>query len=233
MASYRYERDIKPEDLIQETPPPLTPAQQRANWWHYHWYYVVLIAAALLAVGYFVWNRVTEVQPDYTVAVVSRTDPDTAFLSQLETQLEALAGDVNGDGKVKVTVKGIWLALDFETQDAALQRLMQSSEDKLNSDFYLCESALFIVDDPTAMEQRDGWCAGGQRCGCFQTLDGTDPEEGDVLSVADFALPLQDTALANDVQSESSTLWYAARRLNEGMNADAAAALNALWEKLV
>ena len=87
MASYRYERDIKPEDLIQETPPPLTPAQQRANWWHYHWYYVVLIAAALLAVGYFVWNRVTEVQPDYTVAVVSRTDPDTAFLSQLETQL--------------------------------------------------------------------------------------------------------------------------------------------------
>ena len=32
MASYRYERDIKPEDLIQETPPPLTTAQQRANW---------------------------------------------------------------------------------------------------------------------------------------------------------------------------------------------------------
>ena len=208
MASYRYERDIKPEDLIQETPPPLTPAQQRANWWHYHWYYVVLIAAALLAVGYFVWNRVTEVQPDYAVAVVSRTDPDIAFLSQLETQLEALAGDVNGDGKVKVTVKGIWLALDFETQDAALQRLM---------------STLFIVDDPTAIEQRYG---------CFQTLDGTDPAEGDVLSVADFALPLQDTALAN-VQSESSTLWYAARRLNEGMDADTAAALNALWEKLV
>ena len=67
---------------------------------------MVLIAAALLAVGYFVWNRVTEVQPDYAVAVVSRTDPDIAFLSQLETQLEALAGDVNGDGKVKVTVKG-------------------------------------------------------------------------------------------------------------------------------
>ena len=223
MASYRYERDIKPEDLIQETPPPLTPAQQRANWWHYHWYYVVLIAAAVLAVGYFVWNRVTEVQPDYTVAVVSRTDPDTAFLSQLETQLEALVGDVNGDGKVKVTVKGIWLALDFETQDAALQRLMQSSEDKLNSDFYLCESTLFIVDDPTAMEQRYG---------CFQTLDGTDPEDGDVLSVADFALPLQDTALAN-VQSESATLWYAARRLNEGMDADTAAALNALWERLM
>ena len=183
---------------------------------------MVLIAAALLTVGYFVWNRVTEMQPDYTVAVVSRTDPDTAFLSHLETRLETLAGDVNGDGKVKVTVKGIWLALDFETQDAALQQLMQSSEDKLNSDFYLCESIPFIVDDTTAMEQRYG---------CFQTLDGTDPEEGDVLSVAGFALPLQGTALAN-VQSENATLWYAARRLNAGMDADTAAALNALWEKL-
>ena len=223
MASYRYERDIKPEDLLPDKPPELTPAQQRANWWHYHWYYVVLIAAAVLMVGYFVWSRVTEVQPDYTVAVVSRTDPDTAFLSQLETQLEALAGDVNGDGKVKVSVKGIWLALDYDGQDAALQQLMQSSEDKLNSDFYLCESTLFLVDDPAAMEQRYG---------CFQTLDGTDPEEGDVLSVADFALPLQDTALAK-LQSECSTLWYAARRLNEGMDADATAALNALWEKLV
>ena len=223
MASYRYERDIKPEDLLPDKPPELTPAQQRANWWHYHWYYVVLIAAAVLAVGYFVWSRVTEVQPDYTVAVVSRTDPDTAFLSQLETQLGALAGDVNGDGKVKVSVKGIWLALDYDGQDAALQQLMQSSEDKLNSDFYLCESTLFLVDDPAAMEQRYG---------CFQTLDGTDPEEGDVLSVADFALPLTDTALDN-LQIESSTLWYAARRLNEGMDADAAAALGALWEKLV
>ena len=223
MASYRYERDIKPEDLLPDNPPELTPAQQRANWWHYHWYYVVLIAAAVLMVRYFVWSRVTEVQPDYTVAVVSRTDPDTAFLSQLETQLEALAGDVNGDGKVKVSVKGIWLALNYDGQDAALQQLMQSSEDKLNSDFYLCESTLFLVDDPAAMEQRYG---------CFQTLDGTDPEEGDVLSVADFALPLTDTALAN-LQSKSSTLWYAARRLNEGMDADTTAALNALWEKLV
>lgn len=34
------------------------------------------------------------------------------------------------------------------------------------------------------------------------------------------------------MQSESTTLWYAARRLSEGMDADTAAALNALWEKL-
>lgn len=146
MASYRYERDIKPEDLIPEKPRQLTPAEARANWWRYHWHYVALLVLAVLAAGYFVWSRVTEVKPDYTVAVVSRTDPDTAFLAEVETQLEALAADVNGDGKVKVNVKGIWLAVDYYEGDVSLQKLMQSSEDKLNSDFYLCESTIFLVD---------------------------------------------------------------------------------------
>ena len=223
MASYRYERDITPEDPIQETPPPLTPAQQRANWWHYHWYYVVLIAAALLAVGYFVWSRITQVKPDYTVAVVGRMDPDAAFLSELETKLEAVADDVNGDGKIKVNVKSIWLALGYDGQDTSLRKLMESSEDKLNSDFYLCESIIFIVDDPAAMEQKYG---------CFRRLDGTDPQEGDRVSVADFAVPLEDTALAG-TQSESDAEWYVARRLSEGVDADMLAVGNALWERLM
>lgn len=162
-------------------------------------------------------------EPDYTVAVVSRTDPDTAFLAEVETQLEALAADVNGDGKVKVNVKGIWLAVDYYEGDVSLQKLMQSSEDKLNSDFYLAESTIFLVDDPAAMEQKYS---------CFQKLDGTDPAEGDTLSVADFAVPLADTALAG-AAVEDSTVWYAARRLNEGMDADAVSRTRTLWEALV
>ena len=75
---------------------------------------------------------------------------------------------------------------------------MESSEEKLNSDFYLCESTIFIVDDPAAMEQRYG---------CFRLLDGTDPQEGDRLNIADFAVPLEDTALAG-TQSESGADWY-------------------------
>ena len=223
MASYRYERDIKPEDLIPDTPRKLTPAEARANWWHYHWYYVLAIVLAVLAVGYFIWSRVTEVEPDYTVAVVSRTDPDTAFLAEVEEKLEALGEDVNGDGKVKVNVKGIWLALDFETQDASLRQLMESSEEKLNSDFYLAESVIFIIDDPAAMEERYG---------CFRTLDGTDPQEGAVLTIEDIAIPLEDTALAG-LETAGDTQWYAARRLADGVSDDVLAQTDALWEKIV
>lgn len=223
MASYRYERDIKPADLIPDKPRELTPAEARANWWHYHWYYVALIAAAVLLAGYFVWSRVTEVESDYTVAVVGRMDPDEAFLSELETKLETLADDVNGDGKVKVEVKSIWLALDYDGRDASVQQLMQSSEDKLNSDFYLAESTIFIVDDPAEMEQRYG---------CFRLLDGTDPQEGDRVQTADFAVPLEDTALAG-TKSESGADWYVARRLAEGVDSEKLSVADALWEKMM
>lgn len=118
MASYRYERDIKPEDLVQEESRELTPAEARANWWHYHWYYVALIAAAVLVLGYFAWQRATTVEPDDTVTVVGRTEPDEAFLSALETKLESLSEDVNDDGKIKVEVKGVWLDLRLNDNEA-------------------------------------------------------------------------------------------------------------------
>ena len=118
--------------LVLEGVGTLTKAEARANWWHYHWHYVALLVLAVLAAGYFVWSRVTEVKPDYTVAVVSRTAP----------------------------------------------------------------------------------------------------AEGDTVSVADFAVPLADTALAG-AAAEDGTVWYAARRLNEGMDADAVSRTRTLWEALV
>ena len=93
MASYRYERNIRPEDLVQEPPRVLTPKERRANWWHYHWYYVALILAALLAAGWYAWQNLTAVRPDYVVTVVSRTDPAPELLEQVQAQLEAV-GDV-------------------------------------------------------------------------------------------------------------------------------------------
>ena len=59
--------------LVLEGVGTLTKAEARANWWRCHWHYVALLVLAVLAAGYFVWSRVTEVKPDYTVAVVSRT----------------------------------------------------------------------------------------------------------------------------------------------------------------
>lgn len=52
------------------------------------------------------------------------------------------------------------------------------------------------------------------------------------MSVADFAVPLKDTALAG-TQSESGAEWYVVRRLREGVDADMLAIGDALWERLM
>ena len=99
MASYRYERNIRPEDLVQEPPRVLTPKERRVNWWHYHWYYVALILAALLAAGWYAWQNLTAVRPDYVVTVVRRTDPAPEPLEQVQAPLETEGSDENGDGR--------------------------------------------------------------------------------------------------------------------------------------
>lgn len=206
MASYRYERNIRPEDLVQEPPRVLTPKERRANWWHYHWYYVALILAALLAAGWYAWQNLTAVRPDYVVTVVSRTDPAPELLEQVQAQLEAVGSDENGDGRITVEVNSIWLDLSAMQEGGDFARLMESSQEKLNATFYLGESTLFLVDDPAGLEQMYG---------CFCHLDGTDPQEGEAVRVEDFALSAQDTLLAG-LPAPAEGAWYLARRVRAG-----------------
>lgn len=234
MASYLYERDIKPEDLINDLPRELSPKEKRANWWHYHWYYVALCMLAVLALGYYAWQRFTATEPDCIVTIVSTQPVEQETIDALQEKLTALSVDENNDGKINIEVKGIWLDLRTETQDSDTRQLMESSKEAFNSDLYLCQSMIFIVDDPAALEQMYG---------CFRLLDGTDPKEGDVVRIEDFAVPLENTELADlnktfttdDTGSGGAqTKWYLVRRVKEG--AEDAAAFTAgehLWGILV
>lgn len=206
MASYRYERNIRPEDLVQEPPRVLTPRERRANWWHYHWYYLALILVALLAAGWYTYQNLTAVQPDHVVTVVSRVSPSEELLDEVQARLEAVSADENGDGRVCVEVRGVWLDLAALREGGELARLMESSEERLNADFYLCESMVFLTDDPAGLEQLYG---------CFCRLDGSDPQEGEAVRVEDFALPAQETRLAG-LPAPADGTWYLARRVRSG-----------------
>lgn len=221
MASYRYEREIRPEDLIPEPPRTLTPAEKRANWWHYHWHYLVLIVCALAVLGWYLVRVFTKVEPDHIVTVVSRTSPEASFLEQVQARLEELAADENQDGKVTVEVRGIWLDLAAAQTGGDLARLMESSQERLNAEFYLGESVIFLVDDPEELEQQYG---------CFRRLDGADPQPDESLAVEDYAREIDTTALAGVDAPADGGQWYLARRLAEGVqDAEVLARGDALW----
>lgn len=118
---------------------------------------MLLIACAVLGAAYFAWHRLTEVQPDYRVAVVGRQDPSAELLADLETALEAAGTDVNGDGNVHA---------------------------------------------------------------------------GETITRTEFAVPLKDTALSALAEADGRT-WYLCRRITDGVDADALAAADALWEDLL
>lgn len=201
MPSYRYTREISPDDLQPTASPELSGKDKRKNWWHYHWkiLVIILIIAALLAS--FVYELVSQDTPDLSIGVLSPTDLPTSVVELLQEQLGALVGDVNGDGKTVVQVTVFTVALgDEEAQE----------EDSTGADTSLTTSSeAYTYTDPYA-----------QMAGVTKFVGALQDSETMVFLVATDMLPVYQTAysfLANldgtladedsSTQNDISFLW--------------------------
>lgn len=157
MASYRYLRDIKPEDLQPEAAPKLTGRRAFENWWHYHWIAVLAGALGAALAGYFIYSvtlgRAPE--PDYRIAIVSPETVSDETAAALETALEARVSDVNGDGRVLVEINQYTadFSADSLTGDAYAQ---MAAGVRLNSDLEENDSGIFLLRDPASFERYTG-----------------------------------------------------------------------------
>lgn len=104
MASARYTRNIRPEDLKTEPPRELTPKEKLANWWDYNWKWVLIGAAVVLLVVLSLRETLLRPKPDYQVGIVTRRGVPEEAANQLSKALQALGEDLNGDGKVLVEI---------------------------------------------------------------------------------------------------------------------------------
>ena len=74
MASYRYERNIKEEDLRPLKERHYTRKERWNNWWDYNLKWVVLAVIVVGFVGYcFIGQYFFTVHPDYNIGVVPPT----------------------------------------------------------------------------------------------------------------------------------------------------------------
>lgn len=202
--------------------PAMTPAQRRANWWHYHWFWVLLGLAALLAAGRIAWDHLTRLAPDCSVAVVTRCALLPEEEAALLAALTAAAQDTNGDGQVLVALNLIPLQYNAAGLDEMSAALLATSLEKLNADFYTCQSGLFLLDDPAAFQAAHH---------ALRYLDGSEPPE----TAADWqnmARPLAESPALAGLQLaglNAKSLWLG-RRI-DGDGADFAGA-DALWQAL-
>lgn len=206
--------------------PPMTARERRANWWHYHWHHVLIVCLALCALAGAAWERLSKAAPDCCVALVTRYAPTPQEIAALQDALGSVCPDVNGDGKVSVAVNDIQIDYTSTAMDDAAIMVMTANVDKLNADFYTCQSGIFLLDDPENFQK-------AHHALCY--LDGSVPEEG-AEDWEDMAVPLGACPAAAGLRFgniDAQALYFARRGAVTEEERAAFAGANALWERLV
>ena len=216
-------RDVKPEEKAE-----LTPAEQRRNWLHYHKWHMAAAAVLLAVLGSILWNALARVEPDYAFAYVGKNPLPEDAAAALESALASLGEDLNGDGRVAVSLRQ-YVDGDPQTAAAASVTLM--------GDLLACESFFFLLEDPEAFQE-----AYGVLC----RPDGSPPSEdaGALalpwpqcpvlagLELGGYAYPVPGGTASGRCQDVLSRLYVARRQFLGEKTAPHPEGCEALWNRL-
>ena len=203
--------------------PDMTPQQRRDNWWRYHWLHVLCIVLAVITLVGIAWERFTSVEADCSVALVTRYAAAPDEIASLQAALEKAASDTNGDGEVHVAINAIQIDYKSTDLDDGAIQVMRTNVDKLNADFYMNQSGIFLLDDPESFQTNHE---------ALRYLDGSEPPEG-ASDWVNMTIPWKDWSGGAEVQfshCDPDHLWFA-RRI-AGTEENAFAGSDALWDAL-
>ena len=172
MAS-EYLKKKAQEELRREQPEEpivLSRKDRIANWFHYHWLWLVIGAVILEVVGTMLWNilGIGKIKPDYVFAYVGKEALSEEQAAAFEEALASLGTDVNGDGRVKVTLNQ-YLTRQGGDAETALY-FNQAADAKLLADITKGDSYFFLTDDPRELQRAYLILA---------NADGSEPDEDD------------------------------------------------------
>lgn len=144
MARERYLLDAGEDTIHSNVIVPTTAKEKRENWWYYN--RIKLIVGTLVAatVIYFVYTVVTQVKPDYTVALMTSYVMPNELSAQLEEHLSQYADDRNGDGKVVVHLMNYTFSDQVANSDP---NQMQASFVKFSADVSSGDSVIFLHNE--------------------------------------------------------------------------------------
>lgn len=205
--------------------PNLTPEQRRDDWWRYHWLHVLCTVLAIIALAGVVWERRTYESCDCSVALVTRYAATPDEVASLEKALEAVCPDYDGDGEVHVAVNAIQIDYTSTAMDDAAIQLMTTNVDKLNSDFYVRQSGIFLLDDPENFQANHG---------ALTYLDGSLPPEG-AMDWENMVLPWSAWSGSKNVKlvnCQGDRLWFARRIMTSEKDKEAFACEQVLWDQM-
>lgn len=164
---HRPGEDKRPED----------PKKKWENFWYYHRLHVLIAAAVLLLAGFFVWQSLQSVTPDYTVGMITETQCPDSVVEQLQNDMQKYGKDLNGDGKVVVQVDQYTISPSepgssgaSSGQTLADPQVQEAMQVKLAADLATGTSMIFLTDDASFQSQQ-------AKNHLFAYLDGSTPPD--------------------------------------------------------
>lgn len=226
----------KYEDVKPDAPRELTEAEKRKNWWDYHKWHIVIGLALLGMFGSILWSAlgIGQIDPDYQVAYMGEYALPDSTAAALESQFAALGEDLNGDGRVVVSLQ------QYPTSSSIDAEAVISSEVQLMADLLECESYFFLLEDPASFQK-------AYHILC--RLDGSLPAEDDLsventclsweacpvlagMDLGSYSYALADELLTGDSQTLLSGLFIARRGFWTEKSTAYPEGCAALWDTL-
>jgi len=211
-------QNVRPDD----PPPPMSRKQRLANWFHYNKLWLAVWAVILSVTGSIIWNAlgIGQVRPDYVFAYIGGDGLPETCAAALESELAALGGDVNGDGRVRVELRQYATNRSGDAETALYYNY--AADVALAADITKADSYFFITEDPLDVQLNYQ---------IFARADGSPPDNGD-FDVDDKVLPWSGCPVLAELavdQEPLDCLFIGRRCFYDEKQAEGQEANDALW----
>lgn len=142
-------KDVKPDEPIHYTKKEL-----RRNWWDYNLIWVILGIVAAIGAFFLIRDMFFRPEPDYVVGVVTTAIPPEETQDEIEARLCELGEDLNGDGKVMVSL--YTYELGFTDDNYTDAQMTQAAVTRLAVDMAGDQVYIILLQDPENFQSRFG-----------------------------------------------------------------------------
>lgn len=213
--------------------------EELQNWFYYNKLWVFVGCVIVYVAGSMIWNAlgIGQVKPDYSIAYIGSARLPDDCVEALETELAALGEDLNGDGRVAVSVTQ---HVTGNTANSDNIMYGYAAGVTVLADITEGTSYYFLVEDPQAVMQEFQ---------IFANADGSMPDdddysaEGKVLAWTDcpvltglelgtYTDSYLDQTETGDCQSLLSGLYLGRRFYYDETDVNDLEAYDAFWQKI-
>lgn len=123
----------------EEVRKPRTFREKWENYWYHYKGRTLLIAFLAVAFGFTLWQYLSREKPDYIVMMAFDKTVSSDIVDGVEEYLAPYGEDINGDGKVIVSV--------YDVSTSSNTEIQRSNATKIMAELQNGEIMLFLVDD--------------------------------------------------------------------------------------